>query len=596
MNMKKILTSILLSLSLLACSTDGQLPQGSNDGKIKVSIGQSATIKSRTAIGEDGHSAVWSSGDKIAVWAANSASEFTLQAEEFALYHFAGQYEQAIFTAFINPMPSDSYTYYATYPSPTSVSGTLATYKLADIQNGSSFVGSCDIMVATPVTAEALTEGKINNLNLHFAHKMHALRIVLPDDGTLLGNAINAIEFEFPTEVVGDITVDAANPTAPATLSNGSKKLTITIPEGYIAGNYIWGLIFPTTISEDIKYRVYAGEYVSKFNTIALNKEVEQSHITPMSFPIPDADLTTTITINVSGNNLGEDYNSVTIIDDAGNTMATFDANSSHSYDITIEGMFDPATVTGKKYRVRYESDHAIVEDVITMPQITAYRPNSVSSVVPYLLYEDFSGAKQSEHNDDYTGSADQDGATTGYLLDGYMTTSGWNAARYQLEAGKAIRIHVRYESGGWVVARYCGRLDTPALKGIKSGANVDVKLEFDLACYVPIGYKLLSSLDDTEKSVTSFKIATHTSSESSAINGVNQNDINAAYSSSTFVRNVTEDTFDCGYWGESIHITGCTSNTRITWFPCTTQSSSVAGANCAYYIYIDNIRVSIQK
>ena len=595
--MKKIFTSILLSFALLACSTEEQAPQqSSNDGKIKVSIGQSAVIKSRTSIGEDGHSAVWSTGDKIAVWAANSAGEMTLQAEQFALYHFGGQYEQAIFTAFINPMQSDSYTYYATYPNPTSVSGTLATYNLADVQNGGSFVGSCDIMVATPVTAQALTEGKINNLNLNFSHKMHALRIVLPDDGTLLGNAIDAIEFEFPTEVVGDVTVDAANPTAPATLSNGSKRLTVTIPEGYVAGNYIWGLIFPTTISGDITYRVYAGQYVSKFNTITLEKEAQQSHITPMSFPIPDADLTTTITINVSGNNLGEDYNSVTVIDDAGNTMATFAANSSHSYDIDIEGLFDPATVSGKQFRVRYESDNAIVDDVITMPQITPYRSNNISSTVPYLLFEDFSGAQSSEHNDDYTGSADQDGAITGYLLDDYMTTSGWNAARYQLEAGKAIRIHVRYESGGWVVARYCGRLDTPALKSIKSGASVNVKLEFDLACYVPIGYKLLSSLNDTDKSVTSYKIATHTSSESSTINGVNQNNINAVYSSPTFVRNVSEDTFDCSYWAESVTLSGCSNNTRITWFPCTTQSSSVAGANCAYYIYIDNIRVSIQK
>ena len=87
MNMKKVLTSILLSFALLACSTDEQAPLGGNDGKIQVSIGQSSTIKSRTSIGDDGHSAVWSDGDKIAVWAESSTGEFALQAESFSLYH-----------------------------------------------------------------------------------------------------------------------------------------------------------------------------------------------------------------------------------------------------------------------------------------------------------------------------------------------------------------------------------------------------------------------------------------------------------------------------------------------------------------------------
>ena len=595
MNMKKIITSVLLSLALVACSNS---EQGSsiNDGKIKVSIGQSATISSRTSVGDDGHSAIWSDGDKIALWATNEAGEATMQAESFALYHFAESYSRAIFTAFIDPMPSGSYTYYATYPTPDSVSGTLATYNIASTQQGSGFVGSCDIMVATPVVAEALTEERVNNLNLHFAHKMHALRIVLPEDASLMGNAIDAIEFEFPTEVVGDVTVDAANPAAPATLTNGSKHLTITIPQGYVSGNYVWGLIFPTTITEDVKYRVYAGEYISKYSAISLNKEAQQSHITPMSVAIPTVDLTTTITIKVDGNNLGEDYNTISIINNQGQTLGTFAANSSHSYDINIEGTLDPATISGKQYRVRYESANAIVEDNITMPTIVPYRPNTVLSTVPYLLFEDFSGAKQSEKDDSYAGSADRDGNLTGYLLNDYMTTNGWNAARYRLEAGKAIRINVRYESGGFVVGRYCGRLDTPALKGIKSGANVNVKLEFDLACYVPIGYKLLSSLDDTAASVTSYVVATHTSSESSAINGVNQNSVSGIYTSPTFVRNVTEDTFDCNYWQQSVGITGCTSNTRITWFPQTSQSASVAGANCVYYIYIDNIKVSIAK
>lgn len=598
-------------LFFVACTAerveDTTISEG-NDGKIFVSIGQSINIKSRTALDQDGRSSIWTAGDKIAVWAMDSEGNMDMTASPFILYRFTQSLNQAVFSAFIDPLESDTYTYFATYPTPTSVSGTEAIYTIPTEQDGSKFVGSCDIMVAEPVIGSALTESTISDFNFHFMHKMHALRIVLPDDGKLMDTPIDRIEFTFPSAVVGDVTVDATDPYTPATLTNGSKQLNISIPEGYKAGDYIWAMIFPKYIRGEVKYRVYAGDYISVERSINFTKNAQESHISPLSFEIPDPYLTTTITIAIDENHLGENPTNVSITDISGNpiTIANADYNSGR-FDVVVEGVLDGPSLKGQQYIVRFESANAVVNQTITLPAIQSYRQNDVAVDVPYLLFEDFSQAKAYEQNDAYTPSGNsEDGASyrKGYLLDGYMSSNGWNAARFKIDAGNCIRLNVRYQSGAWIVGRYCGRLDTPALKSLKSGANVKVKVDFDLACYVPFGYKVgIGSimganevLDDTNNSVTYYQISKHTSSESSTLNGENQNDINAEYTSPTFVRNITEDSFKGDFWSQSVNISGCGPTTRLTWWPSTTQNGSYSGANCVYYIYIDNIKISITQ
>ena len=201
--MKRIFTILLSALFAASCSTDTFVPTNNGDGKIEVSIGQSATIKTRTLIAEDGYSARWSGGDKIAIWAANELGEYELAAEPFTMYHISEVWETAIFTATINPMTSDSYTYYATYPTPTSVSGTTATFTLPATQNGSNAMGVRDIMVATPSVGNALNVEKVTKLDMLFTHKMHALRIVLPQN-TLQDKPITHLEMEFEQAVEPD--------------------------------------------------------------------------------------------------------------------------------------------------------------------------------------------------------------------------------------------------------------------------------------------------------------------------------------------------------------------------------------------------------
>lgn len=604
MNMKKTLTSVLLALSLLACSTEHS-PQDNGDvcKKIRVSIGQSLDIKSRTSIGEDGHSAIWADGDKIALWAKNSTGDFAMQAESFSLYRFSESYDKAIFSAFIDPMEEGEYTYYATYPTPNSVNGTKATYKLAAEQDGSSFVSQADIMVARAVAAPELAEGVVSNLDLHFAHKMHALRITMPGDGTMNGYPIDCIEFTFPTEVTGDVVVDVANPSAPATLVNGSKNLKVNIPAGYKKGDTVWAMIFPTELTGEISYRVHASGYKSVYKSVSISKTAQESHISPMSFAVPGLSYVTDLYINVTDNMLGEDYNSITIYDMSGNKLQSHSANSSHTYYATsVSGQIDSSSLSGTQYRVVYESDNAIVEDVVTVSNITPYRNNSVASKVPYLLYEDFSSIHTTHDNygDDDTSYGD-DRKQPGESLNNYMGSQGWSAARFMVSAGNCVRINVRYQMVKILISfstTHRGRLDTPLLNGLKSGSTVKLKVQFDAGAHVAVG----SSMDFTGQDCTSISVSTHTNA-ASAINGVatgtGESGSLADFGETHFTK-FLPDSYAINSWTStyptfSISVPNVTNAHRLCFYADTSASLDGIG-NEEFFIYIDNIKVSIDK
>ena len=600
--MKKLFTSLMLALCLCACSVDMEVtpPDVAPNKKIEVSIGQTLNIKSRTTIGDDGHSAEWSKEDKIAIWAEGSQGDFALNAETFFLYRYVSGLDNVIFTAFIDPMPSDSYTYYAAYPIPNSVDGTKATYTIPAVQQGDNFVGSADIMVATPVTAPELAEGVVSNLDLRFTHKMHALRITLPGEGKLDDMPIDRIEFMFPTEVVGDVIVDAANPDAHVALTNASRNLTVTIPNGYKAGGYIWATIFPTQISGDIKYRVHAGEYISEYHTISLDKTLQASHITPMSIPIPNL-LKTTITIDITDNYLGEQFNTLTITDTESNTSKTFAANSQNVYDIYISGEISADEYKGRVYNLRYESDNAIVENSITLSNFTPYKQNKYATVVPYLLFEDFTSIHTNFEKDDERAASIM--SADGMLLNDYMSVSGWNAAHVKGVAGQSVCVNVRHQST-LGVTRSNGRLDTPSIKALKPNANVKLLVQFDMGAYVNSGYSSNNNV---------FCMAgIHSQAEDSPIGGVvttkafgNVDNDNSRVSGQfstlclttpNIANSYTNNSFDATFPTYSFTAANCTAATRLCWIPCCSQSTWMSSNNAHYYLYIDNIRVSIQK
>ena len=579
MNMRSfyIFCLSVCSLMLNACSKE-YVSTASDNGKVQVSIGQSLKINTRTSIADDGTTAIWSGGDKIAVWAAASDGTYALEGEVFTMWHYNDALSSAIFTATITPMPEGVYTYYATYPEPKSVGGTTAVYELPQTQSAIRFNGACDIMVARPVeNAGALTDAKVNEMNFSFSHKMHSLKVNIPRGGNMLGMPITRLEFTFPTNVTGDVEVDIADPLAPAVLTNGSNKLVLEIPEGADEGESVWGMIFPTDISGEITYTAYSGGYASFPRTITVAKSAEAAHITPMSLPIPELYRLTEISLSIGENNLGEDVQSVSILSENGNVIKTLPANAENEYILSYEGEIDAAQFSGKRFTARFESEHAIVEQPFTMPTITPYIKNIVEKPVdvPYLFSEDFSGIGDISHNDGYTsGSNSTKQSATSFL-------SGWTGARIGAQAGTSIRIAARRETS----ARYYGRADSAPLACIKAGASVKVEVTFDYGMGRQEGGFAISmpQLGQTCYLGSTTDGAAHDSDSN-----------NGTFTDEIYIKEITGSYDYIPHTDGKFEIAAAQNNTRIVW---RNRSESNAGlTNGTFWFYIDNVKVKIVK
>ena len=600
---RRIFGTLICGLLAISCAMEqDSTNEITTNGKVKVSIGQSVKIKNRTTVDDDGRTAIWESDDKIAVWAQGSDGTFDLNGERFILYRYTNSMTQAIFTAYITPMEEDTYTYYAAYPTPTSINGTQATFSLSAVQNGESFVGDYDIMVSQPIQGGALTAERVNPLDMRFSHKMHAVRFDIPEDGNLMGMNIDKIEFTFPTNVVGDVTLDVTNPDVAPTLSNGSNVLTLDLPNGAKAGDTLWAMIFPTELTGEITYKAYSGKYASVEGRLEIIKTAEAQHMTRTNLQIPELYRLTTITLNVVENNLGEDFNTMTILDASGNTLWKFSKNSNDVYDTKIEGVYDVTPLRGATLTARFDTPNAVIDYNFTMPtNMESYTQTKANVKVPYLLFEDFVYSSDAESQDAYAASTDDvQSSSDGQLLNGKMSRNGWNAARFKLSSGNRIRINCHYDTALFAYSRYSGRLDTPAIGYLKSN-NVTLKLTYDIGCYIPMGYQTLGSFDDTTSGNAYYIVGTHTNADTSKIDGCNQNDLSGKCTTQfTSGGYVTDDTLNfTSPMPETVShtIANCGSSTRFVWWACTKQSKTVfQGANARYYFYIDNIKVQIAK
>ena len=589
MNMKKLSLYSLLALFAVACSNPATEVE-QHDGKIEVSFGQSIAIGSRTTISDNG-TASWSKNDKIALWAQKGDGSFEMANQTFSLHHFSTNYDRAVFSAFITPLTEQSYTYYATYPVPNSVSGNIATFYLPATQDGSGNLGSRDIMVARPTTGAALTEDEYQNLDLSFTHKMHTLRLQLQDT-KLNGADIDQIILEFPTNVVGDVMVDVTDPTAAPTIKNALNSITVLVPNNYTAGDYLWATIFPANLSGEISYRVCAGEYTSRSRSISFDKVAQPQRVTPMNMPIPEP--ITSVYIAVTGNNLGEDYNTISIYDASNNLLGTYPRNEIDTYyldeDVTIS--------SNQELIIRFESENAVVTTKAAAPIIQTGLTHRIETKVPYLLFEDGSGIHTSANKGDSRGST-VSGGVEGTSLDSYMNTAGWSAARFKIVAGQSMRVNVRHEST-MGVTRYSGRLDSPQMSCIKSGKNVKVKISFNMGSYYNSGYDSanevygvfgIHSNSGNVDGVQTRKAFGNVGDDYSRVSG----QFSKIYLKSDYLPN-SGDNFNASYSGFSYTIENCNSSTRFCWIPCCVQSTWTSSRQAHYYIYIDNVKVQIVK
>lgn len=580
--MNKIFTLLLALIGLLFVSCDSfeGIDRPTPQDKVRVSI-KSGSPSSRTSVAENGLTTTWSNEDQIAVW-ANDGTSNVLNAQPFKLYYSIGSLAE--FTADITPMGDGNFTYYSVHPVPASVSGTTATFPISKLQKG-NFDGRNDILVAYPTTGGAL-ENEESEISLTYKHKMHTLRMFVPDDVEGMGEPIRRIDITFPTAVVGTASVDYTSATTPATLTNGSEVVSIEIPEGLSASSdaqrkYAYAIVFPATMNESdqITFTVRSDNYrsVQSFGARTLS----EGGSTPVRLTC-SPDNRTILRFTIGENFLGEKPIKVTFTAAIGEAVAdcatTFDKYGYYDLDVTdLEGL------AGQPITVTYESENAIVSQQLTLPNYAAGRVTDVELTVPYLLYEDFSTVGDISSDDGYTS-----GFSTG-SKDGVSFLNGWSGGRVGASAGTAIRIACRRETS----ADYPARVDTAPLSGLKAGANVSVSWTFDYSMDrqeggVAISMPLLGQYVYLGSTTTQGAIESGTNFYTSGIGGQDGsfpvnfylNEVGGSYTTISNTYNYV--------------MANCGSTTRLTWL--TTNEHKAGTTNGTFWLYIDNVKVSIVK
>lgn len=645
MQSKKYLLYLLSAVMFISCLREDSDISENKSQSVIVGFVADGGSNTRTSINEDGRSTSWSPDDEISLWAMNEGTQsYGLSNQSFGMY-FRNPTSLGYFTTTLaSPMAEGSYTYYATYPKPVSMNGTTATFNLPAVQDGLISNGSA-IMVAEPQSGQAalkaLTDSSLSDevaddgLHLSMHHKMHALRMFIPNsspDKEYYGfgdEEVKGIILTMPWSIAGDITTDISNADAAVTLTgNASQTITLnlkkpigatTVTDGAYSYDYACASIIPAPTNDA---SIYDGQIIAEVYTttkaakatISLANFAEThtfsaGHVTPVILNCSNVVNRHAIRLTWEGNNLGEDVRTIYFYDASGTEIYritdvdTFVAMGIHDIDYTFNPDKDAilSSIAGQTLTVKYESDHAIVSNTIVMPSnlATEAKCHEVGITVPYLFAEDFTSIHTNFEFDDNRGLSIM--SADGHLLNSYMSVSGWNGAHIKGVAGQSVRVNVRHQST-LGVTRSNGRLDTPAMSTLKSGANVSLKVIFDMGAYVNSGY---DSANDV------FLIAgMHTNSESSALDGkVNTKAFSnvdddasripslfsaVTYQSGFIPNNYTNDSFNSTFPTYSFTADGCTSATRFCWVPCCVQGTFLTSQNAHYYLYFDNIKIQI--
>ena len=595
---KKASLLAVLAFSFVACVNDTDNDYARPVEVEEVGFAMSVDV-TRTSLDPDGRSTRWAEGDKLAVWAKDAEGGYTFSNASFMLRYFSTEYDKAYFTSNIAAMAEGEYTYYLSYPTPISTEGSLATYSLPAEQSG-AYDGRYDVMIAEPVVAEALTSAKRVELNTVMRHQMHALKITVPEKASNFDSRVYAMEVTFPSHVVGDMTIDVANPTAEPTYTNTSNTITVKSDEGFAVGSDIWVFVLPGMVSGDVSYKITGLEQRSEVATYPFERELKRGHVTPIRMAMPPFEKYTAFNFSIGENYLGEDFNFFTLYDSNGTNMGTYNRNDENCYTWEYYGEFNVAPYNNSYWTLVFDTEHAVVENSVNMGTLKPYFKQDIAPVdVPYLMFEDFQNVSEQESygNNSYSASEREQ---PGVALSG--TLAGWNAARFWIKPG-AARINSRYQSVKIFMAfasYHYGRLDTPPLgngsRGLKSGASVNVNVQFDAALYKHTS----SSLSLTEGGIN---IATHTN-HSNPIDGIPTGstgitssydttlaDFGTTYFYQALANNVGDNAFGQSFPTYSTEIP-VSSTSRIVFYPTLTTASGTG--NTEVNVYVDNIKVSI--
>lgn len=481
---------------LMAVSCQSSVSEA-NSFPSPVSVGfvlsDSGDISTKSYLNPDGLSSSWESGDKLVLWAKNSAGEMTLDATQFVMYGLSS--DLAIFTATLpQEMPQDRYTYYAVSPVPESVDGTVAKFSVPAVQDGKAG-GGADILVASPSLAGPIEPvqhlSDYTKLGLGMEHILHHFRFFVPvGEDRIGGEAIEKVVISFPKDVVGTLAADYTDPDSTPSLSNGSSTVTLVLADPLRPSTsentyYAVAAVCPESFSESdaITVKAYSAYKILEADPVSLKgRSFLRGHSTPVRLLFTNISDRPQVHFTVSGNNLGENANAIRLtapegcIWPNGSTVYEYrpgvEIKSGDSFDIHFEDLDIYRSFSGKTVSVTFDTEHTDATVSLTMPDMSSGSLASVSASLPYLLYEDFSVVNTFSSNDNYTSGVNVGSKSAVSFL------NGWTGGRIGAEAGHCIRTAARRETS----ASYDSRVDSAPVIALKKPADISVSFDYGTA------------------------------------------------------------------------------------------------------------------
>ena len=566
------------------------------NGIVYLHASRNISPESKTVItGESLDRVTWSEKDKIAFYYRPSGSVESLQSSELSAYRIYA--DETIFTGNLTGNLDGVYDCFGVHPVPQSIDGTKAVFNLPAEQSGSYDSSTSrqvfDIMVAEPVSGQTLNDSE-QSVFMNFSHKCHAMRIQVPEGRNKWGVGVRKLRIEFPTEVVGKLSVDLASPSDKPLLSEGSNTVYADLSECLDEsvedapdGNYVWIFLAPVHVSGTVKFTAYDGNgYQSETLSVTLEKDLEPGKITPVNLTIPQELPVTWIDLTVIKNNLGEDIDSFTVIAPEGARFRNgtgrmeFVKNDDNFYPVEFyanyDGIDNASFFRTGDFKIEYESEHAIVSEVVRFGDFQTEGHMSFGITVPYLLEQDFSAA------------SGHDGSNETSTLEGF-NLEGWSASNFSISGGEGIRanMYAGTINGLGTGDIKNGRIDSPFLEGLKPGSAVNIVVSFDIGGTMEEG-----TLSNKRKMYATYDFGLDSRS--------------GAISCDDEIQTKFVDNEDAGvngsYTNLPLHKTvelSAESGNRLSW---RSRYRIVEGSYWSVitaktvYVYIDNIKVSIKR
>lgn len=550
----------------------------------------------RTMMNPDGLTASWEKGDRIAVWAKNSAGEYTLNNTQFSVYGADGA--RAFFTATIDAsMPEDRYTYFATYPVPESVSLTKATFTIPSVQDG-KVSGGADIMIANPLLHGPLEEVKelsdYTRLGMSMEHLLHQFRFYLPEgEDKLGGEAIVKMVLTFPKPVAGKLVADFTDTEAAAEFSGEEKSITLKLSEPLVNSTsserkYAMAAFFPSSFeaSESINIKIYTETKIANAYPVNLEgRTFAAGHSTPVRLRISDIREYGRLRFTVSSNNLGENANAVRLTAPQGCTWGDgstiyeyrpgHEITTGETFEIPFENLDTFRTFSGKDVTVTFDTEHVDATQTVRVPDLTTLNFAEISAGLPYLLYEDFSGVESFNSGDNYAMSNAGSKSPKSFL-------NGWTGGRVGAEAGMCIRIACRRETS----KGYDARVDSAPIISLKK--STDIKVSYDYGVNNKYGGIAIITDGNVGQNVYIGYVTDTKGYSSGDDSGTFESD-NTFYAkeyTGSYTSTPNSDT-------RIIH-SAPTGVLRITWRSAAEYQAGTTNTTC--WLYLDNIKVQIAK